>query len=105
MRLNQFEFLIALEEYGSFSKAAQVLFISQPSLSAAIKELETELGVTLLERSRKGVTFTEKGEQVLQEARKIEESVGRIKRIALQESSVLRENFVLEEYRIFVICY
>ena len=87
MRLNQFEFLIALEEYGSFSKAAQVLFISQPSLSAAIKELETELGVPLLERSRKGVTFTEKGEQVLQEARKIEESVGRIKRIALQESS------------------
>ena len=41
MRLNQFEFLIALEEYSSFSKAAQVLFISQPSLSAAIKELET----------------------------------------------------------------
>lgn len=86
MRLNQFEFLIALKEYGSFSKAAQVLFISQPSLSAAIKELETELGVILLERNRKGITFTEKGEQVLEEAKKIEDSIKRIKQIALQDS-------------------
>lgn len=90
MRLNQFEFLIALKEYGSFSRAAQVLFISQPSLSAAIKELEVELGIKLLERSHKGVVFTEKGELVLQEARRIEDSIKRVKQIAFQESDGIK---------------
>lgn len=90
MRLNQFEFLIALEKYGSISKAAQILFISQPSLSAAIKELEVELGFSILERSRKGVTFTEEGKRVLLEAKVIESSIRRIKQISLQKNDKLK---------------
>lgn len=89
MRLNQFEFLIALEKYGSFSKAAQILFISQPSLSAAIKEMELELGFLILERSRRGVSFTEKGKEVLKEAQNIESCIKRIKQISLQENDVV----------------
>lgn len=85
MRLSQFEYLIALEKYGSFSKAAQVLFISQPSLSAAMKELEAELRFEILYRSRKGVTFTPQGELVLEEARTVMEAVKRIRNIEYQE--------------------
>ncbi len=85
MRLSQFEYMIALKEYGSFSKAAQVLFISQPSLSAAMKELEAELGFEILYRSRRGVTFTPQGELVLKEAVIIMDAVKRIKKIEYQE--------------------
>lgn len=89
MRLNQFEFLMALEEYKSFSKAAQVLFISQPSLSAAVKELENELGFTILMRSKKGVSFTPQGEIVLKEAKIIMAAVQRIEHIEYQEDGNL----------------
>ena len=63
MRLNQFKYLIALEESGSFSKAAQVLFISQPSLSAAMKELEDELGFEIIRRSKKSVQQNSRSNQ------------------------------------------
>ena len=90
MRLNQFKYLIALKEYGSFSKAAQVLFIAQPSLSAAMKELEDELGYEILLRSKKGVSLTPQGELVLQEAKIIMDAVQRIAHIEYQENGNLK---------------
>lgn len=71
MRLNQFRFLVALKKYGTISKAAQQLYISQPSLSAAIRELEDELGFEVVKRTRKGVIFTSRGEQVLEHSQNI----------------------------------
>lgn len=65
MRLSQLKFLVELKKYGTISKTAQQLYVSQPSLSTAIRELEEELGFPILERSNKGVAFTKKGEQVL----------------------------------------
>jgi len=65
MRLSQLKFLVELKKYGSISKTAQKLYISQPSLSTAIKELEEELGFDIIERSNKGVVFTKRGEMVL----------------------------------------
>ena len=65
MRLSQLRFLVELKKYGSISKTAQKLYISQPSLSTAIKELEEELGFDIIERSNKGVAFTKRGEMVL----------------------------------------
>lgn len=90
MRLNQFKYLIALAEYGSFSKAAQVLFISQPSLSAAVREMEDELGFEILHRSKKGISFTPQGELVLKESRAIMEAVHRIKHIEYQENGDIK---------------
>ena len=52
MRLNQFQYLLSLAEHGSFSKAAQELFVAQPSISQAIKEMEEELGILILRRSK-----------------------------------------------------
>ena len=43
MRLNQLEYFVAIDKYGSFSKAAEALYIAQPSISRAIKDLETEM--------------------------------------------------------------
>lgn len=68
MRLTQLQYLLEIKKWGSISKAAQHLFMAQPSMSAAIKELEEELGYELMKRSKKGVTFTMLGEQVAEKA-------------------------------------
>lgn len=83
MRLNQFEFIVALEACGSLSKAAEQLFISQPSISKAIKELEDEIGYDILRRTKTGVEFTEAGTQVLQLAKEIIERVEKIKNLQM----------------------
>ena len=75
MRLVQFQILVALKQYGSFSQAARELYLSQPSISMAVKELESELGYAILIRSKKGVVFTPRGEWVLQRAITIMEAV------------------------------
>lgn len=67
--LRQLQFLIALSEEGSFSRAADACFVTQPTLSAAIKELESILGVTLVERGARGATLTPAGEIAVDRAR------------------------------------
>jgi len=83
MRLNQFYFLIKINEYRSISKAANALFTSQPAISLAIQELEKELGFQILFRTSKGVRFTTEGELVLAEAEKIVASIEHISQIKL----------------------
>ncbi|WP_414055262.1 LysR family transcriptional regulator [Macrococcus equi] len=61
MKILQFEYFIAVVENKSFTKASNYLHISQPSLTAAIKKLENELGYKLLERSTKEIKITERG--------------------------------------------
>ena len=56
MTLTQMSYLIAIAETGSLNKAAEQLYVSQPSLTNAIKEMERELGITLLYRSGRGAT-------------------------------------------------
>jgi LysR family hydrogen peroxide-inducible transcriptional activator len=67
--LRQLQFLVALSEEGSFSRAAETCFVTQPTLSAAIKELEAILGVTLVERGARGATLTPAGEVAVDRAR------------------------------------
>ena len=61
MNLNQLKYFNTVAEQGSVSKAAELLHISQPSLSAAIKELEEEFGTTLFNRHYRGVALTREG--------------------------------------------
>ncbi len=86
MTIVQLEYLLAVANFGSFSVAAEHCFVTQPSLSMQIKSLEDELGVMLLDRSKKPVIPTEAGEAVLAQAREtlreynsIKEVVARIK--------------------------
>ena len=69
MTIIQLEYLLAVANYGSFSLAAEHCFVTQPSLSMQVKALEEELGVVLLDRSKKPVIPTEAGEVVLEQAR------------------------------------
>ena len=86
MTIIQLEYLLAVANCGSFSLAAEHCFVTQPSLSMQIKSLEEELGVVLLDRSKKPVIATEAGEVVLERAREtlraydnIRESVAELK--------------------------
>ncbi len=69
MTIIQLEYLLAVANCGSFSLAAEHCFVTQPSLSMQVKSLEEELGVVLLDRSKKPVIPTEAGEVVLEQAR------------------------------------
>lgn len=81
MKLVQLEYLIALKQYGSVSQAAEHLYVTQPTISLAVKELEEELGYPLVIRSNRGIAFTKRGEGVLSKAKHVLKSVDDIKRI------------------------
>lgn len=88
MRLSQLKFLVELKKYGTISKTAQNLYISQPSLSTAIKELEEELGFDIIERSNKGVAFTKRGDMVLKYSQDIMDAVNSIERMGKLQTRV-----------------
>ena len=73
MTLQQLRYLIAIAECGSISGAAHNLFISQSSLSVAVREIEAETGVTIFKRSNRGITITNDGTELLGYARQIVE--------------------------------
>jgi LysR family hydrogen peroxide-inducible transcriptional activator len=66
--LKQLQYLVALRRYGHFGKAADACFVTQSTLSAGLRELETLLGVTLVERTRRLVRFTALGERIADKA-------------------------------------
>lgn len=71
MRFEQLHCLVEIAETGSITAAAQKLFISQQAVSTSVKQLEQELGQTLLIRNKSGISFTAKGEETVTFARKI----------------------------------
>ena len=71
MTLNQLNYVITIAEQGSINKAAQQLYISQPSLTSAVQELEKELGIVLFHRSGRGVTLTNDGGEFLLYAKQL----------------------------------
>lgn len=66
--LRQLRFLVTLAKAGNFSRAAEICSVTQPTLSAAIKELETTLGVILVERGARGASLTPAGEAAVERA-------------------------------------
>ncbi len=73
--IKQLKYMIKVVEIGSINEAAKHLFISQPSLSNALKSLEEEMNVVIFQRSRKGVSLTADGEEFMAYARQIVEQV------------------------------
>ena len=71
MELLQLEYLTAVAEEGSISRAARRVGVAQPSLSQQVKKLEDELGHRLLDRLPKGVVLTEAGRQLLEHGRRV----------------------------------
>ncbi|MBB3346314.1 MULTISPECIES: hydrogen peroxide-inducible genes activator [unclassified Sphingomonas] len=69
--LKQLQYLVALKDHGHFGRAAEACFVTQSTLSAGLRELETLIGVTLVERTRRVVRFTPLGEQIATKARTV----------------------------------
>ena len=69
--IKQLQYLVALRDHGHFGRAAAACFVTQSTLSAGIRELESLIGVTLIERTRRVVRFTPLGLQIAQKAQRI----------------------------------
>jgi len=69
--LKQLQYLIALQDHGHFGRAADASFVTQSTLSAGIRELETLIGITLVERTRRVVLFTPLGTRIAEKARRV----------------------------------
>jgi len=88
MFLRQFQYLIALEQEGHFSRAAERCFVSQPSLSSAIKKLEEELGVPIILRDQKFKGFTNEGQRVVEWAKRLLSD----RSAMLEELAIMKKN-------------
>ncbi|HFU4025125.1 TPA: LysR family transcriptional regulator [Streptococcus suis] len=73
MRIQQLHYIIKIAETGSMNEASKQLFITQPSLSNAVRDLEREMGITIFLRNPKGITLTKDGIEFLSYARQVVE--------------------------------
>lgn len=80
--LQQFRYLVAIADTLHFRRAAEMVHVTQPTLSGQLRELEEKLGVQLVERSRSGVTLTPIGQQVTSRARRVLRDVADISTLA-----------------------
>lgn len=71
MKLQQLIYAVKVAECGSITEASRKLFVSQPSITAAISDLEKEMDVRIFDRTNKGVTVSEEGETFLGYARQV----------------------------------
>lgn len=88
MTLQQLKYLVTVAECKNITAAAEKLYISQPSLSAAIHSLEKEMNVTAFVRSNKGMTVTKEGEELLSFARNL-----------LEQADIMKERFCTDSNR------
>jgi len=82
MTLTELRYIVAVARERHFGRAAEACFVSQPTLSVAIKKLEEELGVVLFERGPGEVTTTPIGEPIIEQAQRVLEEAARIKELA-----------------------
>lgn len=84
MTLSELRYIVAVARERHFGRAAEACFVSQPTLSVAVRKLEDELGVTLFERGASEVTVTAMGERIIAQAMRTLDEAGAIKQIAKQ---------------------
>src|SRR5258708_1336963 len=82
MTLTELRYIVAVARERHFGHAAEPCFVSQPTLSVAVKKLEEELGVALFERGPGEVSVTPAGQKIVEQAQRVLEEAGRIKDIA-----------------------
>jgi LysR family transcriptional regulator, hydrogen peroxide-inducible genes activator len=87
--LKQLQYLVALREHGHFGRAADACYVTQSTLSAGLRELETLLGVTLVERTRRVVRFTALGEKISDKAVRILRGAEELTEVARAEGQPL----------------
>lgn len=103
MTLSQLKYVITVAEAKSMNEAAKQLFISQPSLSSAIKELEEELGIEVFRRSNKGVFITPEGEEFVGYARQVVEQYMLIETKYIDKTNIKKKFGVSTQHYTFAV--
>lgn len=103
MTLQQLRYVITVADCNSMNKAAGELFISQPSLSAAVRELEEEIGITIFNRSNKGIVVTVEGNEFLGYARQLMEQYRLIDEKYIEKKSVKKKFSVSMQHYSFAV--
>lgn len=88
MTLTELRYIVAVAQERHFGNAARRCFVSQPTLSIAIKKLEEELGVSLFDRSSSEVLMTAAGERIVAQARRVLEEADVIKHLATEQNEL-----------------
>ena len=102
MNILHMKYAVEVAKAGSVNKAAEKLFMAPPNVSRSIKELESDLGITIFERSAKGVTLTHEGEEFIGYAKSLLKQIDHIEGL-YKENSVKKQRFqfLFQERHIF----
>lgn len=103
MRIEQLEYLEAIVKTGSINEAAKNLYLTQPSLSNALKELEKEIGIQILVRSKLGVSLTDDGREFMIYARQILDNVHLLKERYQKQSPRKQALSISAQHYAFVV--
>lgn len=103
MTLQQIYYVLTISEHSSMNKAAEALYISQPTLTSAVRELESELGITVFRRSGKGTELTTEGEEFLIYARQLYQQYELINEKYTDPSNVKRRFGVSSQHYSFTV--
>lgn len=103
MTLAQLKYVITVAEAKSMNEAAKQLFISQPSLSSAIKDLEEEIGIEVFRRSNKGVLVTPEGEEFVGYARQVVEQYKLIETKYIEKENIKKKFGVSTQHYTFAV--
>ncbi len=103
MTLAQLRYAITVAEAKSMNEAAKQLFISQPSLSSAIRDLETEIGIEVFRRSNKGVFMTPEGEEFVGYARQVVEQYSLIETKYIDKANIKKKFGVSTQHYTFAV--
>lgn len=95
MTITQLHYVLAVAEHKNFTKAAQKVFVTQPTLSMQIQKLEEELDVQIFDRTKKPIQLTETGQKIVQQARNIVNESDRIQDIVDQQKGYVGGIFKL----------
>ena len=103
MTLLQLKYIVTVAAAGTISEAAKQLYIAQPSLTSAIKELENELGITIFKRTNKGILLSAEGEEFLGYARQVIEQTNLIEERYLGKTPVKHQFCVSTQHYSFAV--
>lgn len=103
MTLQQIHYAITVSEVGSMNKAAEKLFITQPSLTSSIKSLENEIGISIFLRTGRGVSVTSEGSDFLQYARQVYQQYDILEQRYSNKASIKRKFGVSTQHYSFAV--
>ena len=103
MTLTQLKYVVTIAGAKSMNEAARMLFISQPSLSFAVKELEEEIGIELFRRSNRGISLTPEGEEFLGYARQMVDQYELIESKYIEKKQMKKKFSVSTQHYTFAV--